>query len=304
LEELNAMPAKTLDRGPLASHGSGEGTLDGFRPSLPLEPGCLGATADPLAEYRQRLAHDDRALADPTAERLLQIETFVSGILPVEPDRALAAILFTDIVGSTERASTLGDRRWRTLLETHDTVAHTVVQRHWGRLIKMTGDGMLATFDRPGTAIRCAIAFGEAVRPLGLEIRAGLHTGEVEVRESDIAGIGVHIAARVLSSSSPGEVWVSAVVPMLVSGSGFEFDDRGDHELKGVPGSWKLFSVRDGGPLLSASSDHTCERRTPLVSEEPHWWRGDLNLRPSGYEKESLIPYKSAPSVKSSSPAV
>jgi class 3 adenylate cyclase len=109
----------------------------------------------------------------------------------------------------------------------------------------MTGDGMLATFDGPGRAIRCAIALGEALRPLGLEIRAGLHTGEIEVRETDIAGIGVHIAARVLSSSSPGEVWVSAAVPMLVAGSGFEFEDRGAHELKGVEGSWNLFSVKE-----------------------------------------------------------
>jgi class 3 adenylate cyclase len=102
---------------------------------------------------------------------------------------------------------------------------------------------MLTTFDRPGMAIRCAIALGEALRPLGLEIRAGLHTAEIEVRETDIAGIGVHIAARVLSSCSPGQVWVSAAVPMLVAGSGFEFEDRGEHELKGVPGPWKLFSV-------------------------------------------------------------
>jgi class 3 adenylate cyclase len=176
-------------------------------------------------------------------EALQQMETGLSHPFPADPDRAFAAILFTDIVGSTERASAIGDREWRNLLETHDAVAQTVVQNHWGKLIKMTGDGMLATFDRPGVAIQCAIAFGQAVRPLGIEIRAGLHAGEVEVRDMDIAGIGVHIAARVLSSASPGEVWVSAAVPIVVFGSGFEFEDRGDHELKGVPGSWKLFAV-------------------------------------------------------------
>ena len=110
--------------------------------------------------------------------------------------------------------------------------------------MKTTGDGILATFDGPGRAIRCANALVDSLKPLGLDIRAGLHTGEVEIRESDIAGIGVHIAARVSDSASPGEVWVSAAVPMLVAGSGFEFEDRGDHELKGVPGTWKLFSVR------------------------------------------------------------
>jgi class 3 adenylate cyclase len=170
------------------------------------------------------------------------IEEFLGGLHRVpESDRALAAILFTDIVGSTERASALGDREWRNLLESHDVVARTVVEQHRGRLVKMTGDGMLATFDGPGRAIRCAVALGDALRPLGLEIRAGLHTGEVEVRGTDVAGIGVHIAARVLASASPGELLVSAAVPMLVAGSGIEFDDRGEHALKGVPGSWKLY---------------------------------------------------------------
>ena len=183
--------------------------------------------------------------AEPIDGALCHIEAFLSGLdLPIERDRTLAAILFTDIVASTEQAFLLGDRRWRDLLETHDAVAKTVVQRHRGKLVKMTGDGMLATFDRPGRAIRCAIALREVLRPLGLEIRAGLHTAEVEVRETDIAGIGVHIAARVLASSSPGQVWVSAAVPMLVAGSGFAFEDRGEHELKGVPGFWNLFSVR------------------------------------------------------------
>jgi len=162
------------------------------------------------------------------------------------PDRALAAILFTDIVSSTEQASAMGDREWRNLLESHDFVARTVVEQHRGRLVHSTastGDGILATFDGPGRAIRCARALADALSRLGVCIRAGLHTGEVEVRDSGIAGIGVHIAARVLSKAGPGEVVVSAPVPMLVVGSGLEFEDRGEHELKGLPGTWRLFAV-------------------------------------------------------------
>jgi len=128
-------------------------------------------------------------------------------------------------------------------LESHDVVPRTVVEQHRGQLVKTTGDGILATFDGPGRAIRCAMALGDALRPLGLEIRAGLHTGEVEVRGTDIAGIGVHIATRVLEAAPPGELLVSAAVPMLVAGSGFEFEDRGEHELKGVPGTWRLYSI-------------------------------------------------------------
>ena len=163
---------------------------------------------------------------------------------PIVPDRALATILFTDIVGSTQQAVELGDRAWRNLLETHDAISRTLIEQHQGRILKSTGDGVLATFDGPGRAIRCAEALGDALRPLGVAIRAGLHTGEVEIRESDIAGIGVHIAARFSRRHHPGEVWVSAAVPMLVAGSGFEFDDRGEYDLKGVPNPWRLFSVR------------------------------------------------------------
>ena len=174
-----------------------------------------------------------------------EIEEFLAGLTTAAvPDRALATILFTDIVGSTQRAVEFGDHGWRNLLETHDAISRTLIDQRHGRIVKSTGDGILATFDGPGRAIRCANALGDALRPLGLSIRAGLHTGEVEIRGSDIAGIGVHIAARVLAAASPGEVWVSAAVPMLVAGSGFEFDDRGEHELKGVPGAWRLFSVR------------------------------------------------------------
>ena len=173
-----------------------------------------------------------------------EVANFLTGLIAIEPDRALAAVLFTDIVGSTAKASAVGDRQWRNLLETHDSLARTVVEQNRGHIVKTTGDGVLATFDGPGRAIRCAIALREALRPLGLEIRAGLHTGEVEVRGDDIAGIGVHIAARVLEAAGPGDLVVSPAVPMLVAGSGIEFEDRGEHELKGVPGAWKLFAVR------------------------------------------------------------
>jgi class 3 adenylate cyclase len=177
-------------------------------------------------------------------EQLAHIEEFLKELHETpQPDRALAAILFTDIVGSTARASALGDREWRNLLETHDAVARTVVEQHRGRLVKTTGDGILATFEGPGRAIQCASILAETLRPLGLQMRAGLHTGEVEVRENDIAGIGVHIAARVLEAASPGDLLVSPAVPMLVAGAGFNFDDRGEHELKGVPGTWRLFAV-------------------------------------------------------------
>ena len=187
---------------------------------------------------------DATLYTEPVDEVLELVAGFLGGLEGrAEPDRALAAILFTDIVGSTERASSLGDRQWRRLLETHDAVAHTVVEQHRGRLVKMTGDGILATFDGPGRAIRCALALSDALRPLGVEIRSGLHTGEVEVRDSDIAGIGVHIAARVLDHASAGEVLVSAAVPMLVAGSGFTFEDRGEQDLKGIPDSWRLFAV-------------------------------------------------------------
>jgi class 3 adenylate cyclase len=182
---------------------------------------------------------------EPAAPGLREIDEFLRGLHgATESDRALAAILFTDFVGSTKQLSALGDRAWRNLLDSHDVIARTIVEQHSGRLIKTTGDGILATFDGPGRAIRCAIALRDALRPLGLEIRAGLHTGEIELRGQDIAGIAVHIATRVLEAAAAGELLVSAAVPMLVAGAGFEFDDRGDHELKGIDGTWQLLAVR------------------------------------------------------------
>jgi class 3 adenylate cyclase len=200
----------------------------------------------PGARYVDVPGGDSQMFGEPTEELLREIEDFLGALqVRAEPDRALAAILFTDIVGSTERAAALGDREWRNLIESHDVIARTVVDQHKGRLIRTTGDGMLATFDGPGRAIRCATAFRDAIRPLGLEVRAGLHTGEVELTGTDIAGIGVHIAARVLDEAGAGQLLTSAAVPMLVAGSGIEFDDRGEHELKGVPGTWRLYGVLD-----------------------------------------------------------
>jgi class 3 adenylate cyclase/alpha-beta hydrolase superfamily lysophospholipase len=211
----------------------------------PPEHGRYLADNIPGARLALVSGNDGVIYSEPVAEILGHIKEFLSGLRgTAEPDRALAAILFTDIVGSTAQASTLGDRAWRNLLESHDAVTRTIVEQHHGRIVKMTGDGVLATFDGPGRAIRCSTALGDALRPLGLEIRAGLHTGEVEVRGADIAGIGVHIAARVLDVAGPGELIVSAAVPMLVAGSGFEFEDRGEHDLKGVSETWRLFALR------------------------------------------------------------
>lgn len=174
------------------------------------------------------------------------IEEFVTGERPAATveERVLATELFTDIVSSTERAARLGDAEWRNVLRRHDELVAKAVERYRGRTVKSTGDGTLATFDGPARAIRCARELVDAVGRLGLEIRAGVHTGELEVLGEDIGGIAVHIGARVQALAGPGEVLVSSTVKDLVVGSGIEFDDRGSHELKGVPGKWSIFAVR------------------------------------------------------------
>jgi class 3 adenylate cyclase len=151
--------------------------------------------------------------------------------------------MFTDIVGSTERAAELGDERWRELLGSYEALVRAELERFRGREIKMLGDGVLATFDGPARAIRCARTISEKVRALGIEIRAGLHTGECEMRNGDVGGIAVHTGARVSATAASGEVLVSNTVKDLVAGSGIEFQDRGLHQLKGVPGEWRLFAV-------------------------------------------------------------
>jgi class 3 adenylate cyclase/pimeloyl-ACP methyl ester carboxylesterase len=179
-----------------------------------------------------------------SAMAIEDIIEFLTGERPeVEVDRILTTLLFTDIVGSTQRAASLGDQRWRSLLDAHDRTVRDQLRRFRGKEINTTGDGFLASFDGPARAIRCALAISDATRPLGIELHLGLHTGECEVRGDDLGGLTVHIAARVGASAAPGEVLVSSTVKDLVAGSGIEFVDRGEHELKGVPGTWTLFAV-------------------------------------------------------------
>ena len=178
--------------------------------------------------------------------QLGDIEEFITGhrdIAPAELERVLATVLFTDIVDSTRSAAAMGDQRWRRLLDDHDQLAQQLVGRHRGNLVKSTGDGLLATFDGPGRAVRCALAFGSAAQEIGLPLRAGLHTGEIEIRGNDIGGIAVHAAARVMSHSGSDEVLVSRVVTDLVAGAGLKFAERGSFELKGLPGRWDLFAA-------------------------------------------------------------
>jgi class 3 adenylate cyclase len=174
-----------------------------------------------------------------------EIEQFLTDVRrPVLSDRVLATVLFTDIVGSTDRAAELGDSRWRALLERHDALVREQVERHRGRLVKSLGDGMLATFDGPSRAISSAIAIRDGVRQLGLDLRAGLHTGELELlADGDIGGLAVHIAARISSLAGPGEVLISSTVRDLVVGSDQILADRGEHHLKGISGSWPVFAV-------------------------------------------------------------
>jgi class 3 adenylate cyclase len=173
-----------------------------------------------------------------------EILEFLTGERPaVEVDRILTTLLFTDIAGSTERAASLGDHRWRSLLDAHDRTVRDQLRRFRGREINTTGDGFLACFDGPARAIRCALAITEATRALGIGLHLGLHTGECEVRGDDLGGLAVHIAARVGSLAAPGEVLVSGTVKDLVVGSGIGFVDRGEHELKGVPGTWRLYGA-------------------------------------------------------------
>ena len=173
-----------------------------------------------------------------------EIEEFLTGTRgALEPERALATVLFTDIAASTERAAQLGDQSWRDLLERHDAMVRGALAHHRGREVKTIGDGFLATFDGPARAIRCAVTIRDDARVLGLDVRAGLHTGECELLGDDIGGLGVHIGARVAAMAEPREVLVSRTVTDLVAGAGISFQPRGTHELKGVPGDWEVFAV-------------------------------------------------------------
>jgi class 3 adenylate cyclase len=213
-------------------------------PILTLDQAQYLASKIPSARFLELPGRDAAFFSESADEVLDHIEEFVTGSPPTaKTDRILAAVLFTDIVDSTGRAASVGDQLWRNIIQSHDALAGAIVEQHRGRLVKTTGDGVLATFDGPGRAIQCASAMRDALRPLGIEIRAGLHTGEVELIGNDIGGLGVHVARRVLDHAAPGEILTSAAVPMLVAGSGLQFADRGTQALKGVPGEWQLFSV-------------------------------------------------------------
>ena len=210
-----------------------------------VEHGRYLAEHIPGAKYVELPGPDNLIWAGDQDAVVAEIQDFVTGVRPVpDPRRVLATVLFTDIVGSTQLAAERGDSGWQRLLADHNRIVRRQLDRFGGVEIKVIGDGFLATFDGPARAIRCAAAIGDEVKELGLEIRAGLHVGEIEVLENDIAGIAVHIAARVSAKAGAGEILVSSTVKDLVVGSGLDFDDRGAHELKGVPGSWHLFAVR------------------------------------------------------------
>jgi class 3 adenylate cyclase/pimeloyl-ACP methyl ester carboxylesterase len=222
----------------LVLHRTGDVTVS-------VEAGRYQAAHIPQAKYVELPGVDHLPFVGDSEAVLSEIEEFLTGARPVlEPDRVLATVLFTDIVGSTSHAAELGDRRWRELLGDQRAAVRRELDRHRGREIDTAGDGFLATFDGPARAIRCACAIRDAVRPLGLEVRAGLHTGEIELLGDGVAGIAVHIAARVAGLAGSGEVLTSSTVKDLVAGSGLQFSDRGSHTLRGVPDQWRLFEVQ------------------------------------------------------------
>jgi class 3 adenylate cyclase len=202
----------------------------------------------PGAKYVELPGDEHYFHVGDTEGMLGEVEEFLTGVRPAaEVDRVLATVLFTDIVGSTERAAALGDRAWRALLDTHNGIVRTQLSRYRGREVKTAGDGFLATFDGPARAIRCAASIRDEVRALGIELRAGLHTGECELVGDDVGGLAIHIGARVADEAGAGEVLVSSTVKDLVAGSGIRFSDRGPRALKGVPGEWRLFAVDSSG---------------------------------------------------------
>jgi class 3 adenylate cyclase/alpha-beta hydrolase superfamily lysophospholipase len=238
-EELDARPALSSISAPtLVVHGRDDR----------LFPAALGravADAIPGARYLELPGPHLPFVVDDGRPFVAAVEELVTGRLAEpDPERVLATVLVTDIVGSTGQATALGDRAWRELLQRHDDASRREFERFRGREVKQTGDGFLAIFDGPARAVRCAAAIRDALAPLGLSLRTGVHTGECELRGADVSGIAVHIAARVAAAAGPGEVLVSSTVHDLVVGSGLEFEERGERELAGVPGSWRLFLAR------------------------------------------------------------
>jgi class 3 adenylate cyclase len=239
--DIDVRPALAAITAPtLVLHRSGDRLIG-------VDNGRALAQAIPQARFVELDGVDHLAFAGDQDALLDEVEEFITGMRPdPEPERVLATILFTDIVSSTERAAALGDREWRVILERHDELVRRELARFRGREIKQTGDGFLAAFDGPARAVQCAASITDQVRPLGIEIRAGVHTGECELRAGDIAGMAVHIGARVGARAASGEVLVSRTVKDLVIGSGLQFQERGPAELKGVPGEWHLYALDRG----------------------------------------------------------
>jgi len=254
-ERLAASPGTVALMMPLMSQLHGHALLPTVRvPTLvvqhaddPLilpESGKDVADRIPGAKYVELPGRNIYHFVEPWRESFREIYEFLTGHqAEVAEDRVLATVLFTDIVDSTRRAAEMGDRDWRALLDAHDAVVRSQLARFRGREVNTSGDGFLAMFDGPQRAIRCAMSIRDAVQALGIEVRAGLHTGECEIRGDDIGGIGVHIGARVSGLAGPNEVLVSSTLRDLVIGSGLEFEDRGAHQLKGVPGEWHISAV-------------------------------------------------------------
>ena len=213
--------------------------------------GFLAKDTDPaqLVQGVRAVARGDALLSPGVTRRLISAfaDRGQGSPLPQgsESDRVLATVMFSDIVSSTEQAAEVGDRRWRNVLDRHDAMVRAALARHGGREVKTMGDGFLALFDGPARAIRCAATIRDEMRTQGIELRVGLHSGEVELRGDDLGGIAVHIGARVAGAARAGEIMASSTVRDLVAGSGLGFEDRGEHVLKGVPEQWRLYAVTD-----------------------------------------------------------
>jgi class 3 adenylate cyclase len=238
---------------------------------IPVE--CARWTADAIAGAKMlELPGAEHMCWFNGDDMLAGIEDFIGGSAPRGPiSRKLVTVLYTDIVGSTARAVEMGDERWSTLLATHHAAVRDQVERHNGTLIKTMGDGVLATFDRPTLAVRCALAISRHAGDEGVEVRAGAHAGECEVTEDDISGVAAHIGSRIMALAGPGEVLVSATVRDLVFGSGVEFEARGEHELKGVPGRWSVHHVvadrrEDQRPASQATPEHAALTPSPMAT--------------------------------------
>lgn len=214
---------------------------------VPIEQSREAAESIPGAKFVELPGTDHGVFSEGVDLLLDEVEEFLTGVRSGgDPDRMLTTLLFTDIVGSTDKAAEVGDRKWRDLLDRHHELTRNELMRFGGREVSTTGDGFFASFDRPISGVRCALALVEAMPSLGLQIRAGVHTGEVEVRGADLGGMAVHIAARILGLADQKEVLVSSTVKDLLTGSDLAFQDRSEYELKGVPGTWRLYSVAAG----------------------------------------------------------